>query len=419
MERSKAMTLAARLIVAVMVPAVVPAAAEAGWSRPHRVAGDAPPPGAPQPAVRLLRRAGPIRVRVRGDRRRTIPGSRASAPTMAAARGGLVAVAWESTTCEDGADGTCDERIVASVWRRGDRPPPGTALESGAGDPSLSSLDVGRDGTVLVSWDLLPADDDRDDDPVGMEAAVGRGTGPLRRVSVAGANGSALGVAEVRGRPQLAWTLIGPRATSVHLADARGGRLGRARLDARIPGSQSYVELVRNRRGDRLLTWELTNGDELLRSGAAGHRLGRRVRRFPGGVGLGLGPDGRFAAVGVARAARNGRIFLARGRTRGGNLRRDPLVPRADLLVPGEPSAAVALDAGGRAFVVWDAPRRWRGRRIHAVVATVTRWGAAPPRARVISKPGASTAGVTVFGNGRAWATFDYGLGTYRSVYRG
>ena len=180
------MAIVARLLVAGILAASFPATAGAGWSRPQRGSEFALPPGAPVPAVRLVHGTGPIRVKARGDRTRAIPGSRRASATIAAARGGLVAVAWqEPTACTEGVKGTCDERVMASVWRPGERPPPGTALESGPDLPDPSSVAVGRDGTVLVAWTLVF--DEYDDEPVGVEAAVGRGTAPLRHVAVAGA----------------------------------------------------------------------------------------------------------------------------------------------------------------------------------------------------------------------------------------
>lgn len=379
------------LLLAVLSALLAPQSALAGWGAGRTIH---PSPEAVESfAIRgplSVRRSqdgtGLLRVRVSGEEWVSIPGSEgASAIGTATGPDRLVAVTWSSVgPCQEDAPGkgTCATQVEATVWRAGEAPPPSrrlTAPQDSVG--GTLSVGIGRDRTVLIGWDVQS--DDFLDEAAGVGVAVGRGTGPLR-MSVAGAASTNFGVQSVRGRPQIAWSAEAERSVTMMVLDAAGGRLGRARADARLAGADAdTAEVERTSGGHRLYLWDAGANRLAIRLGAPARPVTRHVlklRSFGSTVALGEGGD--WAAT-VRRTDDDRQpLTLVRGLVASRRLRRDALTPPVRAGLGSGASASTAVDRMGRTYVVWET--RPRARPL-AVAGTAAERGGPFAPARLLS----------------------------------
>lgn len=348
----------------------------AGWSAPQRIEREP----FPEPRVGFEEPAGdaaPWAVRFRGGETVAVPGSE-GAEEVAVAIGprGLVAFTWTSDAECPGAedDPGCLPRVLATVWRRGEAPPPARVVSREGTDANEPFAVIGRDGTLVIAWTIGDTD--------GVDAAVARGEGPFAVAPVM-AGARLYHAALVRREPQLAMLGVANARTTISLAGASEGRLRPPRVEARLPGSHDGgLALFRSGRGARLLTWT-ERGELHFRAGAPGRRLGPVRRRRAADYDAALGERGDFALVLRDRQASGelGPLRVLRGRAGRRRL-------REDVLPPGDPAsgfdADVAVDAVGTAYAVWHRPGTAGSEVFGAVAPRGRRFG----RGRRLSSPG-------------------------------
>ncbi len=409
MRRITVLAFAAGLVLL----GAAPARGDGAWERGKVVPESSPLPG-PRPRVEAIAstRGGPIRVRIRGEREVTIPGSEWGQFPVVAVGGGTVALSWATSEACGGENGgkryLCGGSVLASVWRLDGDPPPGTMLHEREVTAGYPRVGVGDDGTVLVAFEEI--EDPFFGDPSGVRVAVGRAGAPLEPARLAPRGVIAGGVEEVRGAPQVGWFDDGARrGSAVMVADAVGGRLRPPRREATLRGfGDVRPQLLRSERGDRLLLWRAGRGSFRVRAGAPGRRLGP-AWSFTGTGLAALGPAGDFAVLsrGPSRAVQ--RLGVLRGRTSARRVRRERLEPPGGSLYGG---VAVAVDSRGRTFIVHETPvGRHRGDPLHAIAGHSAARGQRFARGRVISsrrrRASCSAPDLRLLGTGRAVARWD------------
>lgn len=370
------MTRVAALVLAVLL--LAPAAAVARWSSAERVI-DPRMPGAAVELEHPSRPGRPLRVWTRRDGTFAVPGSGdAETPVLAEGPGGLVVVAWAvANVCELNASksAVCNARVMASVFRRGERPPAPRALSEPDTLAVRPAAAIGSDGTVVVAWDRLV--DGTFSDTAAVDAALAVGTGPFVTSPVVERDLPRVqGVEVVRGGPQLAVTTESPEGGgTLSFADAAGGRLGPLRVEADLPAGVAATLLLRSPRGDRLLAFEEFDSDLVrVRVGAPGQPLARPFGLRTPGYRAALGAAGDYAVLVHARRDGVSRPFLVlRGRAGSPRRRREVVQPPGTINSGSGVRASLAVDAAGTVYAAWD--RRLetagRGRPAYAVVAAV------------------------------------------------